>query len=73
DLSRLAGSDERYWEREVGLAMTAAPKTTTALELGAAAVGIMERHGIMALPVVDEVGGLTGMVHLHDLMRAGAV
>jgi len=27
----------------------------------------------MALPVVDEAGGLRGMVHLHDLMRAGAV
>lgn len=73
DLSRLAGSDERYWEREVGLVMTTEPKTTTAQELGAAAVGIMERHGIMALPVVDETGGLAGMVHLHDLMRAGAV
>ncbi len=73
DLSRLAGSDERYWELEVGGVMTADPKTTTAHELGAAAVGIMERHGIMALPVVDEGVGLVGMVHLHDLMRAGAV
>lgn len=73
DLSRLAGSDDRYWERTVGGVMTADPKTTTAVELGAAAVGVMERYGIMALPVVDEAGGLRGMVHLHDLMRAGAV
>jgi arabinose-5-phosphate isomerase len=27
----------------------------------------------MALPVVDGDGRLVGMVHLHDLMRAGAV
>jgi arabinose-5-phosphate isomerase len=33
----------------------------------------MERHGIMALPVVDEKQVLVGVVHLHDLLRAGAV
>ena len=33
----------------------------------------MERHGIMALPVLDEGEKVVGMVHLHDLMRAGAV
>jgi arabinose-5-phosphate isomerase len=33
----------------------------------------MERHGVMALPVVDRDNRVTGVVHLHDLMRAGAV
>jgi arabinose-5-phosphate isomerase len=33
----------------------------------------MERHGIMALPVLGDGGRVVGMVHLHDLMRAGAV
>ena len=42
-------------------------------ELASAAVHLMEKHGIMALPVVDEEGRLEGIVHLHDLMRAGAV
>jgi arabinose-5-phosphate isomerase len=32
----------------------------------------METHGIMALPVVDGDRELVGIVHLHDLMRAGA-
>jgi len=31
------------------------------------------RHGIIALPVVDGGGAVVGAVHLHDLMRAGAV
>jgi arabinose-5-phosphate isomerase len=53
--------------------MTRDPKTTTPGELGAAAVGVMERCGIMALPVLDEGRRVVGMVHLHDLMRAGAV
>jgi CBS domain-containing protein len=33
----------------------------------------MERHGVIALPVVEENGRVAGAVHLHDLMRAGAV
>ena len=33
----------------------------------------MERRGIMAMPVVDAGGAVVGSVHLHDLMRAGAV
>jgi arabinose-5-phosphate isomerase len=33
----------------------------------------MERAGIMALPVIDEERHVVGIVHLHDLMRAGAV
>ena len=32
----------------------------------------MERHGIMAMPVLDETARLAGVIHLHDLMRAGA-
>jgi arabinose-5-phosphate isomerase len=36
-------------------------------------VGVMERSGVMALPVVDGKHRVIGMVHLHDLMRAGAV
>ena len=53
--------------------MTRSPRTAAADELGAAAVGTMERAGVMALPVLDENARVIGMVHLHDLMRAGAV
>jgi arabinose-5-phosphate isomerase len=53
--------------------MTRTPKTAAPDELAAAAVGTMERHGVIALPVLDAVGAVVGAVHLHDLMRAGAV
>jgi arabinose-5-phosphate isomerase len=33
----------------------------------------MERAGIMALPALDAADRVVGVVHLHDLMRAGAV
>jgi arabinose-5-phosphate isomerase len=53
--------------------MVHAPKLARPEELGSAVVYRMERHGIMAMPVVDGAGRLVGVVHLHDLMRAGAV
>jgi arabinose-5-phosphate isomerase len=49
-----------------------APKTAEPEELGSAVVYRMEQHGIMSMPVVDERGALVGVVHLHDLLRAGA-
>jgi len=49
------------------------PKLTSPDALAAAAVYQMETHGIMALPVVDDERRLLGIVHLHDLLRAGAV
>ena len=73
DLSRLAEREPNYLELEVERVMTTTPKTVVEDELAAAAVGLMERHGIMAVPVLDDRGGLCGVVHLHDLMRAGAV
>jgi arabinose-5-phosphate isomerase len=41
-------------------------------ELGSAVVYRMEQHGIMSMPVLQPDGAIVGVVHLHDLMRAGA-
>ncbi|HYW09805.1 MAG TPA: KpsF/GutQ family sugar-phosphate isomerase [Longimicrobium sp.] len=73
DLTRLMEREEHFLAVAVSQVMTRSPRVAEAGELGAAAVGVMERHGIMALPVVDDDGRVVGMVHLHDLMRAGAV
>ncbi len=73
DLSRIAERNQHYWDLEVGQVMTSAPKTVGAEDPAAIATGLMERFGIMALPVTDDAGTLCGVVHLHDLMRAGAV
>lgn len=73
DLSRLAQSDPGFLGRPVTDVMTGSPKTASAEELAAAVLGRMERHGIMAMPVLDDRGRLAGVIHLHDLMRAGAV
>lgn len=73
DLSRLAQSDAAFLDRPASAVMTASPKTAQADEHAAAVLGRMERHGIMAMPVLDGAGALVGVIHLHDLMRAGAV
>ena len=73
DLARLAERDPGFLDLAVGAIMTRQPRTAAPDELAAAAVGTMERHGVIALPVVDQVGAVVGAVHLHDLMRAGAV
>jgi arabinose-5-phosphate isomerase len=53
--------------------MTKAPRTANVNDLASTVTGQMERIGIIAMPVVDESARLVGVVHLHDLMRAGAV
>ena len=73
DLSRLAERGPGFLELRLEEVMTRTPLTAAPDELGAAAVGRMEQRGVMALPVVDEAGQVVGVVHLHDLMRAGAV
>jgi arabinose-5-phosphate isomerase len=73
DLTRLMEREEHFFTISVSEVMTTTPRTAEPDQLAAAAVGVMERSGIMALPVVDDGGRLVGMVHLHDLMRARAV
>jgi arabinose-5-phosphate isomerase len=41
-------------------------------DLAAAALGRLERRGIIAAPVLDGTGAVVGILHLHDLLRAGA-
>jgi arabinose-5-phosphate isomerase len=73
DLTRLMERTDRFLDMPVGDVMTKTPKVTKPEELAGTAVSVMERHGIMALPVLDGGERVVGIVHLHDLMKAGAV
>jgi len=54
--------------------MTTAPKTIGGGALAAEAVALMERHAITSLFVlVDDTCRPAGVIHLHDLLRAGVV
>jgi arabinose-5-phosphate isomerase len=69
---------ERYTdllERTAGEIMTQNPKSIEADILAAQAVQRMEEHAITSLFVFDKVGEKTprGVIHLHDLLKAGVV
>lgn len=72
DLTRLMQARPDFMDVPVGEVMTRTPKTARADELGSGAVHRMETTGIMALPVLEDDGRIAGIVHLHDLLRAGA-
>jgi arabinose-5-phosphate isomerase len=71
DLTRLMERTDDVLRVPVCDVMTTSAKVATLGELGSAAVYRMERHGIMAMPVIDEHRHVHGVIHLHDLMRAG--
>lgn len=72
DLTRLMEKRTDFLDVPVQDVMTRSPKLTRPGELASGVVNSLEQHGIMAMPVVDDGGHLVGIVHLHDLMRAGA-
>ena len=73
DFARLLERQEDFFGIRLEQVMNRNPKTASDEELGSAVVYRMEQHGIMAMPVIDAERRLLGVVHLHDLMRAGAV
>ncbi|MCR4340492.1 MAG: KpsF/GutQ family sugar-phosphate isomerase [Gemmatimonadaceae bacterium] len=73
DLTRLMEREENVFPIVIGTVMNTNPKTARADELGSGVVFRMEQDGIMSMPVLDGSDELVGVVHLHDLMRAGVV
>ncbi|WP_207952002.1 KpsF/GutQ family sugar-phosphate isomerase [Pseudomaricurvus alcaniphilus] len=53
--------------------MSANPKTVHVNLLAAEALGIMEARKITALIVANDQGEPVGVVHMHDILRAGVV
>ena len=72
DFTKLADREPNFLQCRVSEVMTRSPQTASPSDLAAAAVGVMQKRGIMVLPVVDD-SMIVGVVHLHDLLRAGAV
>ena len=68
DLRRLM---EKYrgatLEMTAGAGMTRSPQTIGPHVLASEALNLMEKRKITSIVVVDEAGGVLGVVHLHDL------
>ena len=71
DLTRLMERDRDVFPVPVVQVMNRSPRLAHYQELASGVVYRMEQFGIIAMPVTDDEDRLVGIVHLHDLMRAG--
>jgi arabinose-5-phosphate isomerase len=74
DLRRLLGTGGNdLLDRPAEAVMSPHPKVISRTALAAEAVGLMERYSITVLIVTDAEQRVEGVVHLHDLLKAGVV
>jgi arabinose-5-phosphate isomerase len=73
DLRRLVERTDKIFSLCARDAMTHAPKTISAEALAAEAVNRMERYSITSLIITNGQDQPVGIVHLHDLLKAGIV
>ncbi|MBI5665201.1 MAG: KpsF/GutQ family sugar-phosphate isomerase [Nitrospirae bacterium] len=62
-----------FFSLRAGDVMTHRPKTIRKNMLAAKAVALMEKYSITVLVVADEEEVVEGIIHLHDLLKAGIV
>ncbi len=62
---------EDLFSLRAGDVMTHRPRTITGNILAAKALSIMEKYAITVLVVVDSENNIEGIIHLHDLLKAG--
>ncbi len=62
-----------FFDMRASEIMTRNPRTISGEELAAKALAVMEKLSITALVVSDGEGGLSGVLHLHDILKKGIV
>ncbi len=73
-IQQAGGTAEALLETSITAWMTKSPTVVHHAQLAVEALQLMENHQprpIFLLPVVDDDGRAVGMIHLHDLVRAG--
>lgn len=71
DLRRYLGRGACDMSVPISQVMTREPKFARPDMMAVKALEILERYKIIQLPVVDDAGRPVGMLHLHDITRAG--
>jgi arabinose-5-phosphate isomerase len=71
DLRRLIERRHDIWDLKAKEVMTRDPKCIRTGTLAARSIHVMEKYSITQLIVVDENEDPVGIVHLHDLLKAG--
>jgi arabinose-5-phosphate isomerase len=64
---------EDFFSLKAGDVMTYKPKSLRKNMLAAKAVSLMEKYSITVLMVTDDNNTVEGILHLHDLLKAGIV
>ena len=70
-LAKASGSVDDMMAADASHAASSAPQTISTGKLAAEALRAMEDRQISTLPVVDSDGRIIGLLHLHDLIKAG--
>jgi arabinose-5-phosphate isomerase len=73
DLRRAFDANHDIHATEVGAIMSKHPKTIHRTTLAAEALNLMETFQITSLIVTDEEHKPVGVLHIHDILRAGVV
>ena len=73
DLRRALDRQVDVHTAKVAEVMTPRGKTIAPGTLAAEALRMMQEYRINALPVVNSAGKLTGVLNMHDLLRAGVL
>lgn len=71
DLRRLLETKKDPLALMATMVMTRDPKVINREALAAKALQIMEQHSITSLVICGVDGGVEGVIHLHDILRAG--
>jgi len=72
DLRRLMENNKDISKLNASNMMVKNPKTITQETLAAKAIQVMEEHSITSL-IVSSENGIDGVIHLHDILKAGIV
>jgi arabinose-5-phosphate isomerase len=73
DLRRLVERTDEIFNLRAKQSMTKNPKTISADELAAKALNMMESYSITSLIITNGKKEPVGIVHLHDILKAGVV
>ena len=71
DIRRMLSSGEDINAISLGLGMTRNPVTIVSSWMAVDALSLMQQHEVTVLAVVNGLGHLLGIVHLHDLLGKG--
>ena len=71
DLNRLVEKTEQFFNIPVKDVMNVDPKISYEDTMALTAYKKMEQFGIISMPVINREETLTGVIHLHDILRSG--